>query len=319
MDYLNKVLGIEITYENTISQNLPNFISTRYDLQAVGLDEKKVIFVYPKTELEQITTLKKHIDRIQKSENLPAVLVLKGVTFRQKEYLIREKIPFIVDGKQIYLPFMALYLQERCNAEKQERDEILPSSQMLLLHFIYNGAKEMSTSQAARELELTSTSISRASRQLEEMGLLQAKKMGVKKILFSESLPKDIFKNAEKKLVTPVKRTIYISKELAGTELPESGYSALAEYSMLNLPNIRYYASDKISQWKAVQSDHLQDSRTQVAVELWRYDPRKLSKRKIVDELSLALSLRKKADERVEEAIEEMLNNLWRRLDDYRN
>ena len=70
-------------------------------------------------------------------------------------------------------------LQERCSAEKKTREEILPSAQMLLLHFIYGGAQELSTSQAAKDLELTPTSISRASKQLEEMGLLHIKKEGV--------------------------------------------------------------------------------------------------------------------------------------------
>ena len=44
-----------------------------------------------------------------------------------------------------------------------------------------------------------------------------------------------------------------------------------------------------------------------------------LSTRNIVDELSLALALREDADERVEEALEEMLNELWRKIDGYRN
>ena len=52
---------------------------------------------------------------------------------------------------------------------------------------------------------------------------------------------------------------------------------------------------------------------------MWRYNPRKLSTRNIVDELSLALALREDADERVEEAVEEMLNELWRKIDGYRN
>ncbi|RHO63399.1 hypothetical protein DW088_05870 [Butyricicoccus sp. AM05-1] len=33
-----------------------------------------------------------------------------------------------------------------------------------------------------------------------------------------------------------------------------------------------------------------------------------------VDELSLTLALREDADERVEEAVEEMLNELWRKI-----
>ena len=179
MEYLDKVLGVKVTYDDVEFKHLPNFIATRYRLRMVSMIEQKMIFLYPKTELEQIEVLKKHIARIQKNENLPVVLVLKELSFRQKEYLIREKIPFIVDGKQIYLPFMAVYLQERCSAEKKTREEILPSAQMLLLHFIYGGAQELSTSQAAKDLELTPTSISRASKQLEEMGLLHIKKEGV--------------------------------------------------------------------------------------------------------------------------------------------
>ena len=319
MEYLNKVLGVKVIYEDVEFKHLPNFIVTRYRLQMVSMNEEKVVLLYPKTELEQIEVLKKHIARIQKNENLPIVLVLKELTFRQKEYLIREKIPFIVEGKQIYLPFMAVYLQERCSAEKKPREEMLPSAQMLLLHFIYGGAQELSTSQAAKDLELTPTSISRASRQLEEMGLLHIRKAGVQRIMQSEDSPKTLFQKAGDKLLNPIKRTVYIPKELVGTELLESGYSALAEYSMLNTPNVRCYAAERISQWKDAMINNLQDSQVQVAVEMWRYNPRKLSARNVVDELSLALALREDADERVEEAVEEMLNELWRKIDGYRN
>ena len=319
MEYLNKILGIEVVYENVALTHLPNFIATRYRLQLVSMNGQRAIFLYPATELEQIEVLKKHIARIQENENLPVVLVLKELTYRQKESLLREKIPFIVDGRQIYLPFMAVYLQERCNAEKESREEILPSAQMLLLHFIYGGARELSTSQAAKDLKLTPTSISRASKQLEKMGLLQIKKRGVQRILQSEDSPKMLFRKAENKLLNPIKRTIYIPKKFVGIDLLESGYSALAEYSMLNAPNVKWYATEKISQWNDVMTNSLQDSRVQVAVEMWRYNPRKLSTRNIVDELSLALALREDADERVEEAVEEMLNELWRKIDGYRN
>ena len=319
MDYLNKVLGINVVYENSIFKQLPNFIRTRYRLQMARLDEKKVIFLYPETELEQIGTLRKHIVYIQNVENLPVVLVLKEITWRQKEYLIRERIPFVVENKQIYLPFMALCLQERCSAEKQQYEEILPSAQLLLLYFIYSGAQELSTSQASKELGLTPTSISRASRQLEEMKMVQTRKTGVQKILFSMDSPKELFQKVQKKLISPVKRTVYIPKEFVKSELLESGYSALAEYSMLNSPNIKCYATESISQWNDVMTNSLQDSTEQVAVEMWRYDPRKLSTRNILDELSLALALREDSDERVEEAVEEMLDDLWRRIDGHRN
>ena len=37
MEYLKRVLGIEVLYENKALEHLPNFISTRYDSQKVSL------------------------------------------------------------------------------------------------------------------------------------------------------------------------------------------------------------------------------------------------------------------------------------------
>ena len=177
----------------------------------------------------------------------------------------------------------------------------------------------MSTSQAAKDLGLTPTSISRASKQLEAMKILKAKKAGVQKILFSDASPQELFTRAEKFLLNPVKRTVYVPKKMIEEKLLESGYSALSEYSMLNTPSVPCYASDKISQWNRCMTNDLQDSDSQVAVEMWRYNPQKLSKTKMVDKISLALSLREDTDERVEEAVEEMLNTLWRKIDGNRN
>ena len=154
MEYLQKVLGLKLTYINDDIKHIPNFIGTRYVLRNVLLDRQKAVFIYPKTELEQIETLKKHISKIKSIVNLPVVMILDEITYRQKEYLLREKIPFVVNNKQIYLPFMALYLQERCNAETFPNEEILPSAQVLLLYFIYNGTVEITTSQVAKELGL---------------------------------------------------------------------------------------------------------------------------------------------------------------------
>lgn len=58
MEYLKRVLGIKVRYENETVDHLPNFIRTRYTLQRVYLDAQKAVFLYPKSELEQIVTLK---------------------------------------------------------------------------------------------------------------------------------------------------------------------------------------------------------------------------------------------------------------------
>ena len=68
MEYLDKVLGVKVTYEDVEFKHLPNFIATRYRLRMVSMNEQKMIFLYPKTELERIETLKKHIERIKNTE-----------------------------------------------------------------------------------------------------------------------------------------------------------------------------------------------------------------------------------------------------------
>ncbi len=319
MEYINKVLGLKVNYLNDNISHYPNFISTRYHLRKVVVENQNVIFLYPKAEIESIQALKKHIERIQKEEDIPIVLILNKLSYRQKEYLIRDRIPFVVEGKQIYLPFMAMYLQERCDTEKQAYDELLPSAQLLFLYFIYNGAKDLTTSQAAKDLELTPTSLSRASKQLEEMQLLQTKKVGVQKILYSNETPKALFQKSKDKLINPMKRKVYIPRENLDTDLVVSGYSALSEYSMLNESTIKSYATNNCSKWNDVCTDYLYDSELQIELQLWRYDPRKLTHNNIVDVLSLVLSLEEDSDERVEQSVEETLEYLWRELDGKRN
>ena len=288
---------------------------SRYRIRKVLLDSVEVFFLYPITELESVWNLKKHIEHIQKIKNIPVVLVLDHLTYRQKEYLLNERIPFIVENKQIYLPFMAIYLQKNSDAENIDKKELLPASQVLLLYFIYQGSGRMIMSNAVAALGLTSTSISRAVRQLEELDLISTEKAGIQKIIYSDLSPKELFEKARGNLQNPVKRVVYVPKDQIHENLLISGYSALAEYSMLGEPNVACYASDSVSQWNSVATKRLMDGKSQVEVELWRYDPKKLSERDMVDPLSIVLALEGDMDERVEGAVDELLNQVWREID----
>lgn len=319
MDYLNQVLGIRVKYGNIISTHLPNFIRTRYRIQEVALDGKDVLFVYPLTELPAAESLKKHLGRIQENKNIPAVIILQRLTYLQKKCLLSNRIPFIVEKKQIYLPFMAVYLQERCDAAVSEHNKILPSAQMVLLYFIYHGSGRMAASQAVKNLQLTSTSISRAIRQLEGFDVIQTRKEGIQKILCSDLSPQELFTASKKYLQNPVKRRVYIPAETLTEGLLKSGYSALEAWSMLNPPDVPCYAAKSIVPWNGVYTKELWSKERQAVVEQWCYDPRKLSDTDCVDKLSLALSLQDSGDERIEEAVEQMLAQLWRDMNGNRH
>ena len=319
MEYLNHVLGIQVIYKGDTLNTLPNFINARYRVQKVTLDGRPAIFVYPKEELETVSSVKKHLDRIARTGEAPTVLVPDRLTYRQKEYLLREHVPFIVDRKQIYLPFMALYLQERGDGEKIDTSDMLPSAQLLLLYYIYHGCGELLTSEASQKLGFTPTSISRASRQLQELGIIQTEKRGVQKVICSDRSPEELFNIARGSMCNPVKRRIFVPKSEIKETLLMSGYSALSEYSMMNPPITECFATDTVAVWDKIGSNRLESDNDQCAVELWRYDPKKLSKGNCVDRLSLVLALSDDRDERVEKAIEEIQADVWEELHDKRN
>ena len=224
---------------------------------------------------------------------------------------VRTQIIEDMEGKQIYLPFMGAYLQERCDAQAPVGERLTPSAQLLLMYYIYGGEEYMNTSAAVHALGLTATSISRASRQLVELGLLRSERHGVDKVITAGCGMEELWEKALPMLLNPVRKTIYVSRT-DGEQLLLSGYSALSEYSMLNPPALPCCAVYRNHPWSVRETDQLVNAQTQMMAELWRYDPGIFAKGRCVDVLSLSLSLRDDPDERVEGAVEEMLNAFWK-------
>jgi hypothetical protein len=90
-----------------------------------------------------------------------------------------------------------------------------------------------------------------------------------------------------------------------------AGLSALAQYTMLAAPgNVVIAMSSK--DWKelprhAVEGHVDLDDPSAFEVEIWSYNPRLLAKDDVVDRFSLFLSLQDREDERVEQALEQLM------------
>ncbi len=315
MEYLKRVLGINTVYSDESIPDMPNYINERYTLKPVRLDGVNVTFVYPYDDSESVNSIKKHLGKIELLTDTKAVIVTDSMTYRRKEYFLREHIPFIVDCKQIYLPFMAVYLQERSDGEQEHREKLFPCSQVFLLYYIYQGCRNLSLTDAAEALFLSANSVSKASRQLENLGLIKTISIGVKKVVVSDMSPKQLFEYSKKYLTDPVKRRIFVKKSLIDEKLLKSGYTALSEYSMIGVLSSNCFATDSIAKWEKESSLKMNSATEECVLELWRYDPKKLSTDNCVDKLSLALSFEDNEDERTQIAVEEMLESVWRSID----
>lgn len=316
MDYLCSTLNVITKHETWAKINqLPYYILDRYQIEQVWIDQVRTLFLYPRTELERIPTIKKHIQKIQTVENLPIILILNAITRQRRQYLLDARIPFIVVEKQIYLPFMGIALQEKYETEYTISQKLQPSAQLLLLHYIYQNTEKLYAGELTKLFGITSMTISRSVKQLEQTGLFYTEKDGVQKVLIVKQQGKALFEQMKTWTINPVRKSIYIPKNQVETNMLKAGYTALAEKSMLNPSPILSYAAESEKAHALESTTQLLDTDRQVQLQLWKYNPHILSANGMVDSLSLALSLADDGDERVEDAVDDMLNDLWEELD----
>ena len=163
---------------------------------------------------------------------------------------------------------------------------------------------------AAEAIGVTRTSLTRASGQLEAMGLISQEKTGKEFLMKAEGSGIELYRKAKPFLINPVQKIITVQNDREYDQYPLSGESALAERAMLNPPAISVR-----SVWKAAfdrGSIPEIDTRWEpeadpVRLELWKYDPVLFAKSGIADPVSVAMSFEGNVDERIDGAVEEYL------------
>jgi hypothetical protein len=81
MKYLVDTLGIETHAESWESAaKLPYYLNDSYEFARVTLEGVSCLLLTPKSELDTLTAIKKHIAKVREVEPLPIVLQLDGIT-----------------------------------------------------------------------------------------------------------------------------------------------------------------------------------------------------------------------------------------------
>lgn len=310
MEFIEKVLGLSVSrqpWEHL--QKMPYYIQDRFTIEKVALGNIATLFIYPKTELDHTAALQKHIARIQKAESIPVVIVLLSMSRYRRDAFVEARIPFVVPDKQLYLPFMGTYMQERLDSEEVKLEKFQPATQVLFFYYLYQGKKDMYMSNAVKDLGYSAMTISRAAKQLVQTGFFTESKNGVQKVLTGTVQGRELFYSVRSALINPVRRRTSVKKTELNNEYILAGDTAIAKQTMLNDSMFRCYAV--VGKQKITELPYAMDANSDVVVELWKYDPALLSKDGMVDPLSLAMSYENEEDERVQEAIEELLDTLW--------
>ncbi len=319
MDYITQTLGIPVhrsKWENIVE--LPFFLINSYTFEDVELGSCRALFLTPEGQLGTIDTIKKHIAWLGAFCTWPVVLELPALSRQRKSSLIAERIPFVVPGKQIYLPFLGAVLSERNDAEAAPNpiEKLLPSAQMLLFAFLLGGNRPILLSEMTKRFRCSAMTMSRAAQQLVQTGLLDRSVQSGQIRLSSGLAPWTLYQAAFPYLVSPVRKTMYIDCDELPKDAFSAGLSALSELAFINPPSVKTWGTVEHEKSFLSKSTLLVDATKQCAIEFWKYDPRLVSGKQNVDILSLAVSLRDAKDERTEQSIELLLkealqNNHW--------
>lgn len=121
-------------------------------------------------------------------------------------------------------------------------------------------------------------------------------------------------------LVSPVLKRVYVDEKPADLVMLRSNESALTEFSDMNPSRQEFYAIEKIVFYGLQKNKVLvnfNENEGQYCLEVWKYNPLTLigempDNRMIVDPLSLYLSLKDSYDERIQMALEQIIEKfIW--------
>ena len=132
----------------------------------------------------------------------------------------------------------------------------------------------------------------------------------------------ELWRTAEEQnlLVNPVLKTVFVDEMPKDAFMLQTNASAMPEYSNLNPSNQQYYAIEKTVFYGLEKSNVLinpNDYEGHYALEVWKYDPLTLvgdlsNDMSVVDPLSLYLSLKDSQHERIEMALEQIIDKyIW--------
>ena len=293
-------------------KKLPLFLLGIYDFYQTEILGKHCIFVEIMSEAPGIETLKKHAQIMHKEIDGHLVFFYKSITRFRRKSLIEHRIPFVVEDRQMYLPFLGFELREVIDTQVKKAIKFSSSTQLAFLYFLYNNNVTINATELAEVLNTSIMTASRALNDLYDARLLTYELGG--KTERSKKYKKidnpEYYNEGSTYLKSPVKQTVYVGKKIGDALV--AGLEALSMMSMINPPDhpVRAIPKERFNEIAPVvikNKDRIADEKL-VELEIWNYDPALISNNEYVDIASLAASLKDNQDERIEQALEERLN-----------
>ncbi len=315
--FLEKALqqNVIIKENERIFEKLPLAYRGRYDIFIVETNGVEWTAIHPKNETG-LVMLRKDRARVEKTAGLNCAIFLDRATFYVKEKLMEEGIPFVIDGKQLFLPFIGYLLSNANERELAPVHLISFLTQKMLLVAIYERWNNVKVSEAAERVGVSRMSASRCFDELEYLNIDVLSMKGKSRVI---TMPEDLKKFWNQNvgvLRNPVIQRFVLNENMRLEK--KAGISALCEYSLLSDNEYPTYAVTKKelkdSGVKTARQVRMSEEIGCVVLELGYFI--EFDGKEMQDPLSVMLSMTReeKQDERINISINEMLEeHVWSR------
>lgn len=301
-----------VVNEKELHIKMPLYIKAAYELWNTEIAAFGVLFLKIK---DSQVDMRIHQNAVKKIEELcpcSAVLVFEKLDGRNTNSLIKKHIPFIIENKQIYMPFALVQMQtQHIKINQKIYNELTVDADTILIGYLDN---KISNAMMIKEIsEITNRdirAISNALDILESFNFLKIEKIGRSKQVFF--IPKiEVYERLKENNKSPIKYTFYTQQDILDKETIFSGYSALSKYTSLLDESIKTIA---ISQ-KALKNMNIQELEcdkdiANYKIEVWDREPSLFSYNNLINPLYILRILKNIDDERTKYALEEIEKNI---------
>ena len=313
-EFIEQSIGMEVDIKDAnYNGKLPMIFSSLYDFKIASMHNIEWLIAIPK-EKTNLVQLRKNHRQIEKLLDMRCALYIKNTSTYSKNAMIADGIPFIVEDREIYLPFLGILLNSASERYIKPVQRLSFLTQKMILTAIYEKWNEVTVTKAAERLDITKMSSSRCFDEIDyfDMPILGTK--GKSRVINVEDDIKELWSSIEVYMRNPVINIFNINDNL---KLPVfGGMSALSEYSMIS--------DNKYPTYVVAKKDIKDLALKERLVDIKKEEPGciiqevgyvvSFGEGDAIDPLSLLLSLSEdeKTDERIEISIREMLEEyVW--------
>jgi hypothetical protein len=303
-------------------QKLPLYLKNNFNFYNITILNEEGVLVENISNPLSINSIKKVISALQEFIPKEIVFYFIKLTPHRRKSLIINRVNFIEENGQFFLPFLGLLLKTNSSKNEIYTQDIISYNcsiqenfkgidQLAYLFFLYNKNIEISNKDFANHFNISEMSASRALKSLYLKKLITYEIEGqTSRIKRYKRITDPLYYNMGKDfLINPIKKIVYVKT------IPEnsyiSGLEALSELSMISPTHTKNRAisyKNFINQNIDISNneDIINDNNF-IKLEIWKYDPSFFVNKGIVDILSLFVSFIDTRDERIEKELENLL------------